>query len=390
MARRSRTRSSTGLFPGASTRRVEGISGRGGGGARGLAEGALFPGRTISGEECSAVFPAGTAQYHIDADIAYAFIQYALVTEDWAFMAEQGAEVLVETARMWMALGHRAGGEFRIHSVTGPDEYTCLVDNNYYTNAAAQYNLRGAALVMKTLRGRGMADAVVAATGVTPEEEADFLSAAAAMRLPRDERLGISPQDDSFLLKERFDFASLPRDRFPLLLHYHPLFLYRHQVCKQADTVLSHLLFPETADLETQKKSYDYYDAVTTHDSSLSECIFATQAARLGDAHRAAEGFRRAVTLDLMDAHGNTKDGLHTASLGGSYLCLLLGYAGIRAGDAGLSVAPVLPEGIAGYSIPFRYRGRRLSLSVDTEGRRLTRLAGEPLDVLMDGEPVRI
>ncbi|MBR1407465.1 MAG: glycoside hydrolase family 65 protein [Clostridia bacterium] len=349
----------------------------------GMAKGALFPWRTISGGECSAFFPAGTAQYHIDADIAYAFLQYWYVTGDLAFMAEMGAEVLVETARMWLELGHMQDGEFRIDCVTGPDEYTCCVNNNFYTNAAAQYNLRGAAEVLRTLREAGLEQTVLGATGVTGEEEEAFLTAAQAMRLPRDERLGISPQDDSFLQKKPLDWKALPKTDFPLLLHYHPLFLYRHQICKQADTVLAHLLFPDTADIGTQKKSYDYYDAVTTHDSSLSVCVFATQAARLGDLARAREGFEATATLDLLDSHGNTKDGLHTASLGGAYLAMLRGFAGIRAEADGLSVDPVLPEGWEGYSLPFAFRGRSLRLTVSAGETRLELTAGEPLEVRM-------
>ena len=356
----------------------------------GMQKGALFPWRTISGGECSAFFPAGTAQYHIDADIAYAFLQYWRVTGDLAFMAEKGAEVLVETARMWLELGHMQDGEFRIDCVTGPDEYTCCVNNNFYTNAAAQYNLRGAAAVMRALHGADLAERVLAATGVTAEEEAAFEAAADAMRLPRDARLGISPQDDSFLQKKPLDWKALPRTDFPLLLHYHPLFLYRHQICKQADTVLAHLLFPETAEKDTQKKSYDYYDAVTTHDSSLSVCVFATQAARLGDLARAAQGFEATATLDLMDTHGNTRDGLHTASLGGTYLAMLRGFAGIRAEDGGLSVDPVLPEGWDGYELPFEYKGSRLLLQVRGGEARLSLREGDPVDAVVRGEKCRI
>ena len=356
----------------------------------GLARGALYPWRTIHGEECSAFFPAGTAQAHINGDVAHSFLQYYRVTGDLATMAEEGAEVLVETARMWMEHGVMHEGEFRIDCVTGPDEYTCCVDNNFYTNAAAQANLRGAVEIMGALRAAGLAERVIAATGVTPEEEARFAGAADAMRLPRDERLGISPQDDSFLKKKPLDFRALPKEDFPLLLHYHPLFLYRHQVCKQADTVLAHLLFPKTADLATQRASFAYYDAVTTHDSSLSACVFATQAARLGDLSRAAQGFCETAVLDLLDTQGNTRDGLHTANLGGAYLCILLGFAGVRATQDGLSVDPVLPEGWAGYRLPITYRGRRLLVCCDPQGASLRLLSGEALRCTLCGKPVTL
>lgn len=348
----------------------------------GMSTGALYPWRTINGDECSAFFPAGTAQYHINGDIAYAFMQYWHVTGDAQFMAEMGAEVLVETARAWMELGHMADDGFRIDCVTGPDEYTCLVNNNFYTNAVAQANLRGAAEVVRELEKRGMAENVRAKTGVTDEELQAFSEAARRMYLPCDPVLGISPQDDSFLQKKKLDWRSLPREQFPLLLHYHPLYLYRHQVCKQADTVLAHLLFPDTADEETICRSYQYYDEVTTHDSSLSLCVFAIMAARLGMMERAKEGFAGAVTLDLLDTHGNTKDGLHTASMGGAYLALLRGFAGIRADADGLQIDPVLPDGWNGYEIPFAYHGRRLLCS--------THAGKEPEVRLLSGEPLAL
>lgn len=348
----------------------------------GIFRGALFPWRTISGDECSAFFPAGTAQYHINGDIAYAFIQYWYAAQDVDFLAEMGAEVLVETARAWLELGHMDGDVFRIDCVTGPDEYTCLVNNNFYTNAVAKYNLQGAADAMAELTRLGLDAPLRKKIGVTEEEEAAFRQAAEAMYLPYDEKLGISPQDDSFLHKKKLDWRSLPREQFPLLLHYHPLFLYRYQVCKQADTVLAHLLFPDYASPEAIRKSWHYYNDITTHDSSLSHCVFAMGAARLGDMEQALKGFEETAVLDLLDTHGNTKDGLHTASLGGAYLSLLMGFAGIRSGAEGLSLAPTLPEGWGGYAIPFRYRGRKLLLQAAAgQEPELALLEGEPLTV---------
>ncbi|MCE5344551.1 MAG: family 65 glycosyl hydrolase, partial [Eubacteriales bacterium] len=356
----------------------------------GFAKGALFPWRTIDGDECSAYFPAGTAQYHIDGDIAYAFLQYWYATGDLCFMAEHGAEVLVETARFWLELGHMAQDGFRIECVTGPDEYTCLVNNNFYTNATAQHNLRGAVRVLEALRTAGLDDSVCEATGVTDDELAAFTAAADRMFFPRDEKLGISAQDDSFLQKQVLDLASIPRENFPLLLHYHPLFLYRYQVCKQADTVLAHLLFPYTADPETIRRSLAYYRRVTTHDSSLSLCVFAMAAARLGMTQEAMNLFCEIVDLDGSDTHGNTRDGLHTANMGGAYLCVLRGFAGLMLDENGLSLAPTLPPGIMGYAFTLHYRGARLRCDVDATGTKLTHLAGETVTVKLNGETVRL
>lgn len=356
----------------------------------GFAKGALYPWRTISGDECSAYFPAGTAQYHIDGDISYAFLQYWDATGDIPFMAEHGAEALVETARFWLELGHMGEGGFRMECVTGPDEYTCLVDNNFYTNATAQYNLRGTVRVLRRLALEKLDAHVREATGVTDEELAAFEQAAENMYFPKDEKLGVSPQDDSFLKKKPLDLKAIPKENFPLLLHYHPLFLYRHQVCKQADTVLAHLLFPYTADEATIRRSYAFYDGVTTHDSSLSQCVFAMMAARLGMVEQAEKLFAETVDLDVSDTHGNTRDGLHTANMGGSYLCMLLGFAGLKLTDAGLSLTPTLPESWKGYAFTLHYRGCRFRCEVDASGARLTWLAGVNAVVLLNSEPVKL
>ncbi len=332
----------------------------------GFTRGALYPWRTINGDECSAFFPAGTAQYHINGDISYAVLQYWHVTGDVEFMEKYGAEILLETARLWLELGHMTDRGFCIDCVTGPDEYTCLVNNNFYTNAVAQYNLCGAADVLEMLLGSNRMKSLAAA-GFEKEEISAFRTAGERMYLPYDEKLNISPQDDSFLQKKRLDWKSLPRTDFPLLLHYHPLFLYRHQVCKQADTVLAHLLFPETADRETVARSFEYYDEVTTHDSSLSVCVFATLAARLGNMKRALDGFEATATLDLYDHHGNTKDGLHTASLGGAYLAMLMGFAGVRATREGMLMQPILPEAWGYYEMPLRYQGKLYRLQVNRD-----------------------
>lgn len=356
----------------------------------GFARGALYPWRTIDGGECSAYFPAGSAQYHINGDIAYAFLQYWDATGDLPFMAEHGAEVLVETARLWLSLGHMEPEGFRIDCVTGPDEYTCLVNNNFYTNATAQHNLRGAVRAVGALVAAGQDTAVRAATGVTDAELVAFAEAAERMYFPTDGRYGVSPQDDSFLHKPVLDLAAIPEENFPLLLHYHPLFLYRYQVCKQADTVLAHLLFPHTADEATQRRSFEYYDRVTTHDSSLSLCVFAMTAARLGMTDKAEALFRETVDLDVSDTHGNTRDGLHTANMGGAYLTVLRGFAGLSLDGRGMSLRPVLPKGWQGYGFTVSYRGGRFRCEVDEKGARVWQTAGKHIALRLDGDTFRL
>ena len=310
--------------------------------------GALYPWRTINGEEASAFYAAGTAQYHINADIAYGMHQYNRVTGDLEFMLDQGAEVMVETARFWMRLGffsaHR-GGRFCINGVTGPDEYTTVVDNNAYTNVMAKENLEAATRVIEWLRGADPAAhaALARATGLTEAEVDEWRRAAELMHIPRDERLGVVLQDDHFLERKRWDFAATPPEKHPLLLHFHPLEIYRHQVIKQTDVVLATYLAGQHFSDDEKRRTFDYYDPLTTGDSSLSACVQSVMASEVGYPEAALDYFVDACTVDLLDLHGNTADGIHIASCGGTWLALVAGFGGLRDADGDVRFSPRLP-----------------------------------------------
>ncbi|WP_153126824.1 glycoside hydrolase family 65 protein [Peribacillus tepidiphilus] len=329
-------------------------------------QGALFPWRTISGTECSAFFPAGTAQYHISADIAYSYIQYYLVTKDFEFLTHYGAELLMETARLWMDTGHFHEGRFKIDAVTGPDEYTCIVNNNYYTNVMAKYNLTWAAKAYDILkehdpdRFHELKEKIL----LDDHEAVDWKKAAEHMYLPYDEKLNINPQDDTFIQKEVWDFENTPEDHYPLLLHYHPLTLYRYQVCKQADTVLAHFLLEDEQDFSVIKDSFDYYEKVTTHDSSLSSCVFSIMASKVGYYDKAYDYFIETARLDLDNTHGNTKDGLHMANMGGTWMAIVFGFAGLRIKESGISFHPSIPRQWESFTFTLQYEGRLLRVSI--------------------------
>ncbi|WP_372867646.1 glycoside hydrolase family 65 protein [Planomicrobium okeanokoites] len=353
-------------------------------------KGALFPWRTITGTESSAFFPAGTAQYHISADIAYSYIQYYLATKDEDFMKRYMAEVLFETARLWEDTGHLQNGKFRIDDVTGPDEYTCIVNNNYYTNVMAKHNLSWAAKIYYLLdeTDSDHLKEMASRLELTETEVGNWQIAADSMYLPYDEALQINAQDDSFLQKARWDLKNTPPEKFPLLLNYHPLTLYRYQVLKQADTVLAHFLLEDEQDFETIKNSYDYYEAITTHDSSLSSCVHSIMASKLGYPEKAYSYFNETARLDLDNTHKNTKDGLHMANMGGTWLGIVYGFAGLRLKEDGLSLAPVLPAEWNSLQFHLRYQGRVLRFRITREQVSYTVLEGEDLNITHNGEPL--
>jgi len=354
-------------------------------------KGALYPWRTIDGEECSAYFPAGTAQYHINADIAFAIKRYMEATEDKEFLLNYGAEILFETARLWADLGEfieNKGNKFCINDVTGPDEYTAIVNNNCYTNLMAKENLEYAyktAVWMKE-NAKEPYKELINKIGLIEDELQFWKKAADNMYIPYNDELEIYLQDDSFLDKTPWDFENTPKENYPLLLHYHPLVIYRHQVCKQADLVLAEFLLNHKFDIEQKRRDYDFYEKVTTHDSSLSSCIFSIMASEVGYHDKAYKYFMETATMDLTDSHGNTKDGIHAANMAGAGMCLVNGFAGMRVYEDTISFNPYIPKEWQEYKFKVTYRGRLIEIKVDKNGTSYRLLEGESLEIVHKGE----
>jgi alpha,alpha-trehalose phosphorylase len=355
--------------------------------AREMAQsGALFPWRTINGEEASAYYAAGTAQVHIDADIAYALVQYVDATGDRGFLIRDGIDILVETSRMWADLGfwRSNGGEpaFHIHGVTGPDEYTTVVNNNLFTNVMARYNLEQTVEALTWIREEEPAayDLVVARLGIGDDEVEEWARCAAGMHIPFDEGLGIHPQDDFFLDREVWDLSKTPDELRPLMLHYHPLVIYRFQVLKQADVVLALFLQGDRFTAEEKRADFEYYDPITTGDSTLSAVVQSIMAAEVGY-HDVAWGyFLQALYVDLMNLHDNTVDGLHVASAGGVWGALVFGFAGMRDTGGQLSFDPRLPDVWSGIDFPLCWHGNRLRVAVSADALEITH-EGDGTDV---------
>jgi alpha,alpha-trehalose phosphorylase len=357
--------------------------------------GALFPWRTIGGEEASAYYAAGTAQYHIDADIAWAVKTYVDVTGDLEFLRDYGAEMALETARFWVDLGcypSELDGAFCINSVTGPDEYTAVVDNNRYTNMMARENLRFAVRSIEWLRSEHAEQfqQLAGKTGLEPDEVEDWRRAADRMYLPVDPETGIHPQDDTFLRKERWDFDATPEENYPLLLHYHPLTIYRHQVIKQADVVMAMALLRHEFTPEEMKRNFDYYDPLTTRDSSLSSCVQSVVASQLGYAALAFDYFVDALAVDLADIGGNVIDGVHIASIGGAYMALVSGFGGMTRLDGHFDFDPKLPERWTRLRFRVTLRGQQLLVDAVPESTTYTLREGDGLEITHRGEEVRL
>lgn len=358
--------------------------------------GALFPWRTINGEEASAYYAAGTAQYHINADVSYALAKYVRATGDEEFLFREGVDIAVETARLWATLGFwrsndgvidGEGDSFHIHGVTGPDEYTTVVNDNLFTNVMARFNLRFAA---RTVREMAEIDGevyrqMVDRLSLEPGEPDAWERAAEAMHIPFSPTLGIHPQDHVFLEREIWDLENTPPDKRPLLLHFHPLVIYRYQVLKQADVVLALFLQGNHFSAEDKLADFEYYDPLTTGDSTLSAVVQAILAAEVGYQDLALEYFRESIFVDLGDLHHNAADGVHVASAGGVWTALVSGFGGMRDHFGELSFDPRLPAAWPSLEFVVHWHGTPLTVTVTRDELRVRAGAGDPVGFSVRG-----
>ncbi|MFJ8074196.1 glycoside hydrolase family 65 protein [Streptomyces sp. NPDC096176] len=347
--------------------------------------GAAFPWRTITGQECSAYWPAGTAAFHVNADIADAVQRYVSATGDEVFERGPGLDLLVDTARLWHSLGHHdSQGTFHIDGVTGPDEYSAVARDNLYTNLMAQQNLMAAAeaAVRHPDRAREL--------GVDEEETAAWRDAAAAVAIPYNEALAVHEQAEGFTRCQQWDFDATETEQYPLLLHFPYFDLYRKQVVKQADLVLAMQMRGDAFTAEEKARNFAYYEALTVRDSSLSACTQSVMAAETGHLRLAYAYLGEAALMDLEDLEHNTRDGLHIASLAGSWISLVLGFGGLRLRDGVFGFAPRLPEQLSRLAFSVVVLGRRLRVEIGGGLARYTLVHGEPLDIHHHGEALTV
>jgi alpha,alpha-trehalose phosphorylase len=349
-------------------------------------EGAAFAWRTIRGQECSGYWPAGTAAFHLNADIADAVLRYqAASDDDQEFASGEGLELLVQTARLWRSLGHHdAAGRFRIDGVTGPDEYSAIADNNVYTNLMAERNLRAASNATERHPQRA------AELGVDDEEAAGWRDAAREMLIPYDEEQGIHPQAESFIQHGIWNFEATAADQYPLMLHFPYFDLYRKQVVKQADLVLALHLRGDAFTDEEKARDFAYYERLTVRDSSLSACTQAVIAAEVGHLELAYDYLSESALIDLDDLQHNTRNGLHIASLAGTWIGAVAGFGGMRDHDGILSFAPRLPQALSRLTFRVCVRGRRLLVEVGHEQATYSLLDGSSLEIVHHGKKATV
>ncbi|HFD2039747.1 TPA: glycosyl hydrolase family 65 protein [Clostridium perfringens] len=357
-------------------------------------KGVLYPWRTINGEEASTYFPLGTAQYHINADIAYAFKLYVDVNDDFNYLKDKAAEVLCETSRVWANVGsfsEYVGNKYCICAVTGPDEYNAIVDNNFYTNLMARENLRDAIWALNKIKEKDQLayDNLVKKIDLKDEEIEYWKKIIENMYFPYDEKRGVYPLDDGFMKRKPWDDSKIPKEKRHLLYeNYHPLFIFRQRMSKQADAILAMYLHSNLFSIEELRKNYDFYQEVTLHHSSLSTCIFGILASQIGYDEEAYKYFSQSARMDLDDYHNNFYAGIHAANMAGTWQGIVNGFAGLRTNKGVLELNPTIPKEWNAYSFKIFYKKNLLEIKISKDEIEIRLLEGENLELYVYGEKV--
>ncbi|WP_419867698.1 glycoside hydrolase family 65 protein [Clostridium perfringens] len=357
-------------------------------------KGALYPWRTINGEEASTYFPLGTAQYHINADIAYAFKLYVDVNDDFHYLKDKAAEVLCETARVWADVGsfsEYVGNKYCICAVTGPDEYNAIVDNNFYTNLMARENLRDAIWALNKIKEKDKLsyDSLVKKIDLKDEEIEYWKKIIENMYFPYDEKRGVYPLDDGFMKRKPWDDSKIPKEKRHLLYeNYHPLCIFRQRMSKQADAILAMYLHSNLFSIDELRRNYDFYQEVTLHHSSLSTCIFGILASQIGYDEEAYKYFSQSARMDLDDYHNNFYAGIHAANMAGTWQGIVNGFAGLRTNKGILELNPTIPKEWNAYSFKIFYKKNLLEIKISKDEIEIRLLEGENLELYVYGEKV--
>ena len=355
---------------------------------------ALYPMVTINGEECHNEWEITFEEIHRNGAIAYAIHNYIRYTGDEGYLADCGLEVLVGIARFWAQriTWSEARRKYVLLGVTGPNEYENNVNNNWYTSYIACWSMRYAARAARWVRENRPADyARICAKRAFDEaaETAVWHRIADNMYLGEDRELGIFLQQDSYLDKEQTLVADLDPAERPINQKWSWDRILRSCFIKQADVLQGLYFFGEEFDLDTLRRNFYFYEPRTVHESSLSPCVHAVLAARLGDMEKAVEMYLRTARLDLDDYNREVAEGCHVTSMAGSWLSVVEGFGGMCVRDGVLSFDPRLPETWESLSFKVNFRGRVLTVKVTRTAVEVSN-EGDPVEIALCGRRVLV
>ena len=356
---------------------------------------ALYPMVTMNGEECHNEWEITFEEIHRNGAIAFAIYDYVRYTGDREYLSEYGLEVLVAIAKFWSQRFHYSDNKkaFVMLGVTGPNEYENNVNNNWYTNYIGRWCIQYCSTVIDEIKNSNPERLQDILDKITfdEQERKRWNEIIENTYFPFDEQRQVFLQQDGFLDKELQPVQSLPSDEVPINQHWSWDRILRSCFIKQADVLQGMYFFEDHFDLKTIERNYTFYEPMTVHESSLSPCIHAVLACRIGDYKKAYEMYLRTARLDLDDYNNDTEDGLHITSMAGTWLAIVKGYGGMTFINDQLSLSPVLPEQWKSLSFRIVYRGAILKVTMsDIEGTSIENLSDQDAELMLYDKTVQV
>ena len=353
-------------------------------------EGARYPMCTLDGTESCATWQHGDFEIHVSVAVAYAIWHYVRVCGDKEFLHKQGIEMLLQISRFYAAHGEYSprNGDFCLYGVMGPDEYHMNVNNNCYTNVMVKKTFEYTLAVVEAMRKEAphlLAEATDK-VALRKNELGEWRRKAARMRIPYDAERGLYEQHDGYFDLPEVDVKNFPESQIPVYKHWPYLKIFRYNMIKQPDVLLLPLFFSGDYSLESKRINYEYYEARTIHESSLSPGVHSILAAELGKTREAWEFFTYMARLDLDNYNRNTEQGLHVTSMSGAWLNMVCGWGGLRTDGNLLSFTPSIPGKWRAFTYRLRYRGSILEVAVDRKSARFRIVSGDDIKIRVYGK----
>jgi maltose phosphorylase len=357
-------------------------------------EGARFPFSTITGFEDSGTWQHVDLEIHQNMAIYYAIWHYDRVCRDKGFLYREGIEMLLQMCRCMASWGGWSPkrGDFGFYGVMGPDEFHMMVNNNCYTNYLGKKMFEYALDVLAEME-REAPDLLRLAVGkveLRPEEPKEWRRMADKMRILKDEESGIYEQHDGYFDLPHVDVKSIPMSQIPIYKNWAYIRIFRFDMLKQPDFLNLPYFFSQDFTMEEKRKNYEYYEARTSHESSLSPSLHAILAAELGKEGEAYDFLAYAARLDLDNYNRNTEQGIHSSSAAGVWAGMVSGFGGLRTDGETLILNPSIPKRWKAYRFKIFYAGSLLSIDVDVDRARFVILEGDELSLSIYGRVSRV
>jgi maltose phosphorylase len=353
-------------------------------------EGARFPFASITGTEDSGTWQHVDLEIHADMAVAYAIWHHDKICQDKAFLYREGIEMLLQICRFLASAGgwSPVHGDFGFYGVMGPDEFHMMVNHNCYTNVMGKKAFEFTLDVLAEMQREApdLYRQAIAKTGLKSQEPEQWKEMAAKMRIPKDERTGVYEQHAGYFDLPHVDLQHFPPEQIPIYTHWAYIKIFRHNMVKQPDVLNLMYFYSQDYTLEEKRANYEFYEARTIHESSLSPSLHAILAAELGKLDEAYPFFSYGARMDLDNYNRNTDQGLHVTSAAGVWASMIFGFGGMRTDGDVLSFQPTLPAQWRSYRFRVCYQGAILEVRVDDKRAEFQVVSGPAVTIQVYGK----